>query len=94
MRKDLCDASTRRDFRVVANIIVVGIIVMIAGVVISILSIINYYLGTPLFPFSGGTDPPYLGISCGVMLTLLIVMSFAWHKIKKRACESLELPFT
>lgn len=92
MQQHPCDGDIRKNFRVVANIIVIGIILSAAGVVISILTIVNYYAGYPIFPFSGGIDPPYLGIACIVSLVLFIVMAFSLHKIKEKTCKTLELP--
>ena len=87
-----CDVETRRNFRLVANAIAVGIVLSTISIAISILVMINYFMPSPLFSFLAVLDPPYLGIISGVLLILFIAVIIALKKIKNKTCESLELP--
>lgn len=92
MPNQLCDGEIRKNFRVVANIIVIGIILSSIGIGISIFVLVNLNLNIHLFPFSWLTDPPYLGIISGIILAFFIMLAIYMHRIKKKTCESLALP--
>jgi len=93
MKRPLCDESIRKNFRVMANALLVMLILGIVGTVISILIIVNMVTNNYMFPFSAGIDPPYLGIICAVVLALVIVCLYQINHLKHKTCDSVDGPF-
>lgn len=88
-----CDVSVRKGFRVVAFVLVAGVVLSSVGVAISIFSLMNFLSYTMLFPFSFIVDPPYLGIICAVLLGLFVTIMLVLAKTRKKVCPDIELPF-